>query len=154
MGADQSSENREVPVVVRPETGGRWCGQSCEPKLSVCCLHNSAHPFLAKKRPGAPVFGHCPISIYQGRVPRCSGIFRRRWSFRPTQPRNSGNNTIKKYTKTLQKFPIPKFLKTFLKPKKRQKGDGGVFCTRLHTTQLGRFCRGRGSRIDDPINTR
>ena len=22
---DQSSENREVPVGVRPETGGRWC---------------------------------------------------------------------------------------------------------------------------------
>ena len=38
-------------------------GQSCEPKRSVCCLHNSAHPFLAKKRPGAPVFGHCPIYI-------------------------------------------------------------------------------------------
>ena len=35
-------------------------GQSREPKLSVCCLNNSAHPFLAKKRPGAPVFGHCP----------------------------------------------------------------------------------------------
>ena len=35
-------------------------GQSREPKLIVCCLHNSAHPFLAKKRPGAPVFGHCP----------------------------------------------------------------------------------------------
>ena len=25
VGADQSSENREVAVVVRPETGGRWC---------------------------------------------------------------------------------------------------------------------------------
>ena len=25
VGADQSSENREVPVGVRPETGGRWC---------------------------------------------------------------------------------------------------------------------------------
>ena len=25
VGADQSSENREVPVVVRPNTGGRWC---------------------------------------------------------------------------------------------------------------------------------
>ena len=35
-------------------------GQSHEPKLSVCCLHISAHPFLAKNRPGAPVFGHCP----------------------------------------------------------------------------------------------
>ena len=35
-------------------------GQSREPKLIVCCLHNSAHPFLAKKRSGAPVFGHCP----------------------------------------------------------------------------------------------
>ena len=35
-------------------------GQSREPKLIVCCLHNSVHPFLAKKRPGAPVFGHCP----------------------------------------------------------------------------------------------
>ena len=31
-------------------------GQSSEPKLSVCCLHTSAHPFLAKNRPGAPVF--------------------------------------------------------------------------------------------------
>ena len=36
-------------------------GQSRELKLSVCSLHNSAHPFLAKKRPGAPVFGHCPF---------------------------------------------------------------------------------------------
>ena len=36
-------------------------GQSREPKLSVCCLHTSAHPFLAKNRPGAPVFGHCPL---------------------------------------------------------------------------------------------
>ena len=35
-------------------------GQSREPKLSVCCLHNSAHPFLARNRPGAPVFGYCP----------------------------------------------------------------------------------------------
>ena len=39
-------------------------GQSREPKLSVCCLHISAHPFLANNRPGAPVFGHCP-NIYQ-----------------------------------------------------------------------------------------
>ena len=38
-------------------------GQSREPKLSVSCLHISAHPFLAKNRPGAPVFGHCPILI-------------------------------------------------------------------------------------------
>ena len=37
-------------------------GQSREPKLSVCCLHISAHPFMAKNRPGAPVFGHCPFS--------------------------------------------------------------------------------------------
>ena len=36
-------------------------GQLREPKLSVCCLHTSAHPFLAKNRSGAPVFGHCPI---------------------------------------------------------------------------------------------
>ena len=36
-------------------------GQSREPKLSVCCLHTSAHPFLAKNRPGATVFGHDPI---------------------------------------------------------------------------------------------
>ena len=36
-------------------------GQSREPKLSVCCLRASAHPFLAKNRPGAPVFGHCTI---------------------------------------------------------------------------------------------
>ena len=38
-------------------------GQSREPKLSVCCLHASAHPFLAKNRPGAPVFGCCPKKI-------------------------------------------------------------------------------------------
>ena len=37
-------------------------GQSREPKLSVCCLRISAHPFLAKNRPGATVFGHCPLS--------------------------------------------------------------------------------------------
>ena len=36
-------------------------GQSREPKLSVCCHHTPAHPFLAKNRPGAPVFGHCPF---------------------------------------------------------------------------------------------
>ena len=36
-------------------------GQSHEPKLSVCCLYTSAHPFLAKNRPGAPVFGYCPF---------------------------------------------------------------------------------------------
>ena len=36
-------------------------GQSREPKLSVCWLRTSAHPFLAKNRPGAPVFGYCPI---------------------------------------------------------------------------------------------
>ena len=35
-------------------------GQSREPKLSVCCLRISAHPFLAKNRPGAPVLGHGP----------------------------------------------------------------------------------------------
>ena len=34
--------------------------QSREPKFGVCCLHTSAHPFLAKNRPGAPVFGYCP----------------------------------------------------------------------------------------------
>ena len=38
-------------------------GRSREPKLSVCCLRTSAHPFLAKNRPGAPVFGHCPSFI-------------------------------------------------------------------------------------------
>ena len=36
-------------------------GQSREPKLSVCCIRTSAHPFLAKNRPGAPVFGYCPL---------------------------------------------------------------------------------------------
>ena len=36
-------------------------GQSREPKLTVCCLRTSAHPFLAKNRPGAPIFGHCPL---------------------------------------------------------------------------------------------
>ena len=36
-------------------------GQSREPKLSVCCLRTCAQPFLAKNRPGAPVFGHFPI---------------------------------------------------------------------------------------------
>ena len=35
-------------------------GQSRQPKLSVFCFRTSAHPFLAKNRPGAPVFGHCP----------------------------------------------------------------------------------------------
>ena len=38
-------------------------GQSLEPKLSVCCLRTSVHPFLAKNRPGAPVFGHSPKII-------------------------------------------------------------------------------------------
>ena len=50
-------------------------GQSREPKLSVCCLHISAHPFLAKNRPGAPVFGHCPIFfITSHHIPRKIGI--------------------------------------------------------------------------------
>ena len=30
------------------------------PKLSVRCLRTFAHTFLAKNRPGARVFGHCP----------------------------------------------------------------------------------------------
>ena len=42
-------------------------GQSREPKLSVCCLRTSAHPFLANNRPGAPVFGYCPI-LYEVRT--------------------------------------------------------------------------------------
>ena len=41
----------------------RGVGRSREPKLSVCCLRTSAHPFLAKNRPGAPVFGHCPFFV-------------------------------------------------------------------------------------------
>ena len=36
-------------------------GQSREPKLMVCCLRTSAHLFLAKNRPRAPVFGNCPF---------------------------------------------------------------------------------------------
>ena len=38
-------------------------GQSREPKLSVCCLRISAHPFLAVHRPGLPdsrYFGQLP----------------------------------------------------------------------------------------------
>ena len=63
VGADQSSENREVPVGVRKRVEG-GVGQSREPKLSVCCLRTSAHPFLAKNRPGAPVFGYLIIAHY------------------------------------------------------------------------------------------
>ena len=33
-------------------------GQSREPKFSIWCLRTSAHPFLAKNRPGDPVFGY------------------------------------------------------------------------------------------------
>ena len=49
--------SRSVYGQKRVESG---VGQLSEPKLSVCCLRTSAHPFLAKDRPGAPVFGHCP----------------------------------------------------------------------------------------------
>ena len=55
-------------------------GQSREPKLSVCCIGTSAHPFLAKKRLGAPVFGHRPKkcqvnSGLEGVVEcRCAGV--------------------------------------------------------------------------------
>ena len=45
-------------------------GQSREPKFSVCCLHTSSHPFLAKNRPGAPVFGRCPKKMQGERVER------------------------------------------------------------------------------------
>ena len=41
-------------------------GQLREPKLSVRCLRTSAHPFLAKNPPGAPVFGHCPLKKGRG----------------------------------------------------------------------------------------
>ena len=55
-------------------------GQSREPKLSVCCLHNSAHPFLAKKRPGAPVFGHCPIKKLHTHSSRQQNTGQEEWS--------------------------------------------------------------------------
>ena len=56
---------------------GGGVGQSREPKLGVCCLRTSAHPFLAKSRPGAPVFGHCPLVFCKtrhspDRRPSCS----------------------------------------------------------------------------------
>ena len=63
--------------------GQKWVeggvGQSREPKLSVCCLRTSAHPFLAKNRPGAPVFGYGPTKNAQGVV--LMGGASRIWTF-------------------------------------------------------------------------
>ena len=71
----------EYNIGVQPETGvysqkrvAGGVGQSREPKLSVCCLHISAHPFLAKNRPGAPVFGHCPYCFIGTRLKNALAI--------------------------------------------------------------------------------
>ena len=52
--------------------GQKWVeggvGQSREPKLSVRFLRTSAHPFLAKNRPGAPGFGYCPFIFFEKHV--------------------------------------------------------------------------------------
>ena len=59
----RSGRSRSVYGQKRVEGG---VGQLREPKLSVRCLRTSAHPFLAKNPPGAPVFGHCPLKKGRG----------------------------------------------------------------------------------------
>ena len=61
-------------------------GQSREPKFGVCCLHTSAHPFLAKNRPGAPVFGYCPLNIISTSTAIMFAMFS--CFFPATHPRN------------------------------------------------------------------
>ena len=59
--AEQSSYNREHPDASDQKREKVGVGQSDMTNNTLCRYCFQVHPFLAKKAPGAPVFGHCPF---------------------------------------------------------------------------------------------
>ena len=60
MEAEQSSYYREYPVAFGQRREIVGVGQSDTANNTLCRYCFQVHPFLAKKAPGTPVFGHCP----------------------------------------------------------------------------------------------
>ena len=58
--AEQSSYYREYPVAFGQKLEIVGVGQSNTANNTLCRYCFQVHPFLAKKAPGTPVFGHCP----------------------------------------------------------------------------------------------
>ena len=63
--AEQSSYNREYPVAFGQKREIVGVGQSDTANNTLCRYCFQVHPFLAKKAPGTPVFGHCPTKNIQ-----------------------------------------------------------------------------------------
>ena len=61
--AEQSSYYREYPVAFCQKREIAGVGQSDTANNTLCRYCFQVHPFLAKKAPDTPVFGHCPSSI-------------------------------------------------------------------------------------------
>ena len=61
MEAEQNSYYREFPVAFGQKREIVGVGQSDTANNTLCRYYFQVHPFLAKKAPGTPVFGHCPI---------------------------------------------------------------------------------------------
>ena len=61
MEAEQSSNNREHPVVFGQKRAKMSVGQSDMVNNTFCRYCIQVHPFLARKAPKAPVSGHCPF---------------------------------------------------------------------------------------------
>ena len=61
MEAEQSGYYREYPVAFGQKREIESVGQSDTANNTLCRYCFQVHPFLAKKAPGTPVFGHCPL---------------------------------------------------------------------------------------------
>ena len=61
--AEQSSYYREHPVAFGQQREIAGVGQSDTANNTLCRYCFQAHPFLAKKAPGTPVFGHLYILL-------------------------------------------------------------------------------------------
>ena len=62
--AEQSSYYREYPVAFGQKREIVGVGQSVTVNNTLCRYCIQVHPFLAKKAPGTPVYGHCPFLFY------------------------------------------------------------------------------------------
>ena len=59
--AEQSSYYREYPAAFGQNRETVGVGQSDTANNTLCRYCFQVHPFLAKKAPGTPIFGHCPL---------------------------------------------------------------------------------------------
>ena len=58
---EQSRYYREYPAAFGQKREIVGVGQSDTANNTLCRYFFQVHPFLAKKAPGTPVFGHCPL---------------------------------------------------------------------------------------------